>query len=70
MKRKMVVGVKQPDRYKLEGISGIFAIWKDLGEGELKKKISAEYVKNLFEKITDEDCGYLDFQDYGVVQNG
>ena len=54
-------GCKQPDRYKLEGISGIFAIWKDLGEGELKKKISAEYVKNLFEKITDEDCELLGF---------
>ena len=54
-------GCKQPDRYKLDGISGIQAIWKDLGEGELKKRIDAEYVRGLFEKISDEDSELLGF---------
>ena len=55
-------GCKQPDRYKLDGPNGIQAIWKDLdGNGLQKQNISAEYVKELFERITDTDCNALGF---------
>jgi len=55
-------GCKQPDRYKLEGIDGIHGIWKDFdSNGENKQNISAEYVKSLFEKITDKDANSLGF---------
>ncbi len=50
-------GCKQPDRYKIDGPNGIQAIWKDLdGNGLQKQNIYAEYVKELFERITDTDC--------------
>lgn len=55
-------GCKQPDRYKLDGPNGIQAIWKDLdGNGLQKQNISAEYVKELFERITDTDSNALGF---------
>jgi len=49
-------GCKQPDRYKLNPCVGIEAIWKSMDK---KQNIQAEYVKALFEKITDEDCNLL-----------
>jgi DNA-directed RNA polymerase II subunit RPB1 len=51
-------GCKQPDRYKPIPIVGIEAIWKSMDQ---KQIIQAEYVKTLFEKITDEDCNLLGF---------
>ena len=55
-------GCKQPDRYKIDGPNGIQAIWKDLdGNGLQKQNIYAEYVKTLFEGITDTDCNALGF---------
>ena len=51
-------GCKQPDRYKLDPIVGIHAIWKSLGKTQ---HIEAEYIKNLFERISDEDCNLLGF---------
>ena len=51
-------GCKQPDRYKLNGISGIQAIWKDVNQVQ---NLSAEYVRSLFEKITEEDMTILGF---------
>ena len=55
-------GCKQPDRFKLDGPNGIQAIWKDLnGNGLEKQIIYAEYVKELFERITDTDCNALGF---------
>ena len=55
-------GCKQPNRYKLDGPNGIQAIWKDLdGNGLHKQNIYAEYVKELFERITDTDCNALGF---------
>ena len=55
-------GCKQPDRYKVDGPNGIQVIWKDLeGEGPKKQNICAEYVKTLFERITDRDCNALGF---------
>ena len=59
-------GCLQPSRYKVDGIAGIQAFWKDIGEsgvtGETQTQyLSAEYVKALFEKISDEDCNILGF---------
>tara|TARA_B110000285_G_C15138603_1_gene629056 strand:- start:605 stop:5173 length:4569 start_codon:yes stop_codon:yes gene_type:complete len=55
-------GCRQPDRYKLEGISGIQMIWKEFDEnGDKKQYISAEYVKSIFEKITDKAANDLGF---------
>jgi DNA-directed RNA polymerase II subunit RPB1 len=58
-------GCLQPDRYKLDGVSGIQAIWKELNvtsqDTSQSTYLSAEYVKALFEKISDEDCNLLGF---------
>ena len=55
-------GCKQPSSYKVDGISGIKATWKNEGGEESGKKtmiIDAELAKQILEKITDEDCNYL-----------
>ena len=59
-------GCIQPSRYKVDGVAGIQAIWKDIGlsgvTGETQSQyFSAEYVKSLFEKISDEDSNLLGF---------
>ena len=51
-------GCKQPDRYKLDPITGIEAIWKTIDKSQM---IEAEYIKSLFERISDEDCNLLGF---------
>lgn len=53
-------GCKQPDRYKVNDIKGIYAVWKD-DEGKREQRIYAEYVKTLFEKISDSDVNLLGF---------
>jgi DNA-directed RNA polymerase II subunit RPB1 len=53
-------GCKQPDRYKVNDIKGIYAIWKD-GDVREEQRVHAEYVKTLFEKISDEDVSLLGF---------
>jgi DNA-directed RNA polymerase II subunit RPB1 len=55
-------GCKQPSTYKIDGISGIKASWKNDDNEESGKKtiiIDAELAKQILEKITDEDCNYL-----------
>ena len=54
-------GCIQPHRYKLDGINGIQTIWKDLLIPDEEAYLTAEYVKTLFEKISDEDCNLLGF---------
>ena len=54
-------GCIQPHRYKLNGIDGIQTIWKDLIIPEEETYLTAEYVKTLFEKISDEDSNLLGF---------
>jgi DNA-directed RNA polymerase II subunit RPB1 len=55
-------GCMQPHRYKLDGVAGIQTIWKDLNDQSTDKQmLKAEYVKSLFEKISDEDCNLLGF---------
>ena len=51
-------GCLQPDRYKLEGVQGIKAIWKELGKSQY---IEPEYVKTLFSRISEEDMNLLGF---------
>ena len=63
---KMVVDVFNQVRYKLDGINGIQGIWKDIGLTDVlnttqSQYFSAEYVKALFEKISDEDSNLLGF---------
>ena len=54
-------GCIQPTRYKLDGINGVQTVWKDLDIPASETYLSAEYVKSLFEKISDEDCNLLGF---------
>jgi len=57
-------GCIQPSRYKVDGISGIQGIWKDIGspsDSAQSQYFKAEYVKSLFEKISDEDSNLLGF---------
>ena len=56
-------GCLQPDNYKLDGLIGIQAKWKKLDvNSEVKTQIiEIEYIKQLLEKITDEDVTYLGF---------
>ena len=53
-------GCLQPSRYKLDGVAGIQAKWKDLTTDQTQY-LEAEYVKSLFEKISDEDSNLLGF---------
>ena len=54
-------GCIQPTRYKLDGINGVQSVWKDLDIPVSETYLTAEYVKSLFEKISDEDCNLLGF---------
>ena len=51
-------GCQQPSRYKVDGIMGIKAIWKN-GSDKEEKRVYAEYIKGVFEKISDEDAVLL-----------
>ena len=49
-------GAKQPDKLKLEGMDGIYAIWDklDVNEQEAKtQKLTVENIKAIFERITE-----------------
>ena len=50
-------GCLQPS-YKLEGMDGIKAVWKKLMM-KVEQYLKVEQVKEIFEKITDEDCKYM-----------
>jgi len=53
---------KQPDKYKFNGLDGIKAFFKGLEEDSNKIQevdLSVEYVRTLFERISDEDTNYL-----------
>ena len=54
-------GCKQPDNFKLDGLVGIEAKWKDV---DIESKIiDIEYIKQILENITDEDSNFLGFMD-------
>ena len=55
-------GCLQPVKYKMDGISGILATWNtEIEPGKKSQHIRAEYIKALFEKITDEDATLMGF---------
>ena len=59
-------GAKQPDKIKVEGMDGIYAIWDKLDIEDKSihtQKLSVEMVKSIFERITDEDINILGFSD-------
>jgi len=55
-------GCLQPS-YKLDGVDGIKAIWKNVEGEDITQYLKVEQVKDIFEKITDEDCRYLGFSE-------
>ena len=49
--------------YKLDGIDGIKATWDKVSEENIIQHLKVEQVKEIFEKITDEDCKLLGFSE-------
>ena len=59
-------GAKQPDKIKLEGMDGIYAVWNKLDVSDKSMKtqhLSVEQVKSILEKISDEDINIMGFSD-------
>ena len=59
-------GAKQPDKIKIEGMDGIYAVWNKLEVEDSSMKtqhLSIENVKMILERITDEDIHVLGFSD-------
>ena len=60
-------GCLQP-KYKVDGMDGIKASWEkisstDSEEQTVEQYLKVEQVKDILEKITDEDCRYLGYSD-------
>ena len=49
--------------YKLDGIDGIKASWDKVSTENVYQHLKVEQVKDIFEKITDEDCKLLGFSE-------
>ena len=57
-------GARQPDKLKLDGMDGISVIWNKLDNDTTKsQKLTIEKVKEVFERISDEDVNILGFSD-------
>ncbi len=59
-------GAKQPDKLKVDGMDGIYAVWNKLDsedQSSKTQKLVIEQVKTIFERITDEDVNVLGFSD-------
>ena len=59
-------GAKQPDKIKVEGMDGIFAVWNKLDVEDKSVKtqhLSVEEVKTILERISDEDINVLGFSE-------
>tara|TARA_B100000427_G_scaffold329798_1_gene347843 strand:+ start:1586 stop:6136 length:4551 start_codon:yes stop_codon:yes gene_type:complete len=58
-------GAKQPDKLKLEGMDGIFAVWNklDVDKSVKTQLLLTEKVKEIFERMTDEDINILGFSE-------
>jgi len=56
-------GAKQPNKYIKDGISKIYAEWKDDSSDNENKRLllTAEHIKKIFSRITDEDCEIMGF---------
>jgi len=55
-------GCLQPS-YKLDGVDGIKATWKNVDGEAISQHLKVEQVKDILEKITDEDCRYLGYSE-------
>ena len=54
-------GALQPTKYTKEGLSKIYAEWKDksledVDENDNKQLLTAEFIYKIFRRISDEDC--------------
>jgi DNA-directed RNA polymerase II subunit RPB1 len=59
-------GAKQPDKLKVDGMDGIFAVWNKLDSEDQStktQKLIIEQVKTILERISDEDVNILGFSD-------
>uniref|UniRef100_A0A6C0L177 DNA-directed RNA polymerase II subunit RPB1 n=1 Tax=viral metagenome TaxID=1070528 RepID=A0A6C0L177_9ZZZZ len=59
-------GAKQPDKLKLDGMDGISAVWNKLDSDEKGTKsqiLAIENVKEIFERMTNEDVQILGFSE-------
>ena len=59
-------GAKQPDKIKVEGMDGIYAVWKKLDVDDKAMKtqhLTVEQVKGILENISDEDINIMGFSD-------
>ena len=58
-------GARQPDNYKIDGITGIIGTWKSgKGFSETEKiTFKAELIKSIFERISDEDSYFMGFNE-------
>lgn len=60
-------GCKQPDNIKLEGMSSIYACWKEMesedgtGKNEVIMKLTPEIVLKVFKRISDDDVTFMGF---------
>ena len=59
-------GAKQPDKLKVDGMEGIYAVWSKLDsedQSSKTQKLIIEQVKSILERISDEDVNVLGFSD-------
>jgi len=59
-------GAKQPDKIKVEGMDGIYAVWNKLEVEDASMKtqhLTIEHVRSILEKISDEDVNILGLSD-------
>ena len=54
-------GAVQPDNYKVDGVLGIHVIRKLEGGNEDKELLEVETIKQILERISDEDSNFLGF---------
>jgi DNA-directed RNA polymerase II subunit RPB1 len=59
-------GAKQPDKLKLEGMDGIYAVWSKLDVDKSVKTqiLQTEKVREIFERMTNEDINILGFSEH------
>jgi DNA-directed RNA polymerase II subunit RPB1 len=54
-------GCKQPSNYKVDGVVGIQTIWKEEGMPDKKELMDVDIIKQIFERISDEDSMFMGF---------
>lgn len=54
-------GYTKPTKIKKEGLSTIYAEWKNSNEAGHSLKLSAETIQNIFRRITDQDVDFMGF---------